>query len=95
MARIIRTDRAKADVLEIARYIASQNTSAAERWVDELDRILHLIAAQTQMGERVDQLSVGVRRRSMGQYNLFYAEIDGGIELRPVLHGARKIEDLL
>ena len=95
MARITRTDRAKYDVLAITEYIAARNPSAAERWVEELDRILHVIARQPEMGERVDHLSPDVRRHSLGNYLLFYAKIDGGIELRRILHGARKIEDLL
>ena len=94
MARIVRTDSAKADVLEIAAYIAADNPSAAERWVDKLDKTLSLIAKYPFMGEAVEHLAPGMRRHCLGNYLIFYTPIRDGIELRRVIHGARKIEDL-
>jgi len=94
MARIVRTESAKRDVAAIAEYIAVDNPSAAERWVDEIDQTLELIGRHPLIGERVDHLVLGVRRFSYGSYLLFYVPIDNGIELRRVLHGARRIEDL-
>ena len=94
MARIIRTRSAESDVIAIAGHIAADNPAAAERWVDELDETLALIAAFPLSGERVDHLAAGLRRHCYGSYLLFYRPLDDGIELRRVLHGARRIEDL-
>ena len=94
MARVLRTATAKSDLSTIADFIAADNPAAAERWLDEVDQTLSVIAAYPHIGERVDQLAPGIRRHSMGQYLLFYRPIDGGIELRRVLHGARNIEAL-
>jgi plasmid stabilization system protein ParE len=94
MRRIVRSDRAIADVLAISEYIAARNQPAAERWLDEIDRRLALIVSQPLIGESVEHLEHGVRRQTFGNYLLYYVPIEGGIELRRVLHAARKIEDL-
>jgi toxin ParE1/3/4 len=91
MSRIVRTRSAKADVVGIAWQIAQDNPSASDRWIDET---LNLLAGFPEMGERVDHLSAGLRRHCFGNYLLFCLPLDDGIELRRVLHGARRIEDL-
>jgi toxin ParE1/3/4 len=94
MARVVRTASAKADVLAIAEFIAKDKPLAAERWIEQLDERLELIATQPLMGERVDYLTPQMRRHCFGNYLIFYMPIEGGIELRRILHGARRIEDL-
>jgi toxin ParE1/3/4 len=93
MKRVVRTRSARADVAAIAWHIAEDNLHAAEGWLDEIDETLNLIAAFPEIGERVDHLTPGLRRHCVGQYLLFYFPLDDGIELRRVLHGARRIED--
>ena len=93
MGRVIRTASAKADILAIAERIAEDKPVAAERWVMELDKTLALIAEQPLMGENVGHLAPDMRRHCLGNYLLFYVPVKDGIELRRVLHGARKIED--
>ena len=94
MARVVRTEAAKSDVLEIAARIAADKPLAAERWVENVDRRLALIAKNPFMGEAVDYLAPGMRRHCLGNYLIFYTPIEGGIQLRRVLHGARRIENL-
>jgi toxin ParE1/3/4 len=94
MARIVRAASAKADVLEIAEHIAADKPAAAKSWVSKLDKALERLAPNPLLGEKVDHLAPNVRRQCFGNYLLFYVPIQGGIELRRVLHGARRIEDL-
>jgi plasmid stabilization system protein ParE len=47
------------------------------------------------MGEAVDYLRPGLRRSSYGKYLIYYEVREKGIGLVRVLHGARKLEDLL
>lgn len=94
MGKIVRTESAKRDILAIFEYIAAENQTAAFNWVDHVDSTLRRISRFPLLGERVDHLSVGMRRFCVGNYLLFYMPIEDGIELRRVLHGARKIEDL-
>jgi toxin ParE1/3/4 len=93
MARVLRTESAKSDILAIYGHIATDKPSAADRWVGEVDSTLSVISHQPFLGEKVDHLATGMRRHCLGSYLLFYVPIDGGIELRRVLHGARKIEE--
>lgn len=95
MARIVRTQSARADIAAIAWHIAQDNPGAAERWLYEIDQTLALIAEYPTIGEKIDQPAPGLRRHCVGNYLLFYRPLDDGIELRRVLHGARRIEDLL
>jgi toxin ParE1/3/4 len=94
MPRIVRTDPSKEDVLSIFEYIAADNPTAAFGWIEKLDETLERIAEFPLIGEQVDRLAKGVRRHCLGNYLIFYAPIEGGIEVRRVLHGARRIRDL-
>ena len=94
MARIIRSSQAKCDLADIACYIANDNATAAERWLDSVDRLLRLIAKNPEMGESANHLKQGLRRYTHGRYLLFYQPQPSGILLYRVLHGARPIEDL-
>jgi toxin ParE1/3/4 len=94
MARLIRTESAKADMSAIADYISVDNPLAAERWLDEINQTLALLAEYPHIGEQVDHLAPGIRRFCVGNYLLFYRPLHDGIELRRILHGARRIEDL-
>jgi toxin ParE1/3/4 len=94
LPRIIRTETAKEDSLAIAAYIATDNPSAADRWLESLDEKLALLAASPLLGEMVEYLAPGIRRHCFGNYLIFYRPIADGIELHRVLHAARRIEDL-
>jgi toxin ParE1/3/4 len=94
MARIVRTSTAKLDIFAIFGQIAADNFTAAEKWIDELDKTLSSLSQSPHIGEAVDHLQTGLRRYSFRNYLLFYRPIENGIELRRVLHGARKVEDL-
>lgn len=94
MATIIRSAEAIFDLADIACYIAQDNATAAERWLDSVDRLLQLLAENPEMGEAVDHLKSGLRRYTHARYLLYYRIQADGILLYRVLHGARRIEDL-
>jgi toxin ParE1/3/4 len=95
MPRIVRTFPARDDLRQIWAYIAQDNIPAADRLIDEVERTLFLLAHSPWMGQSVDEYRVGLRRFTLGNYVLFFEPIEGGIRLVRVLHGARKMEDLL
>lgn len=92
MTRITRRPLAAADVLEIWDYIAEDSNEQADRWVDRLDEKLGLIARQPLMGRTRDELAVDIRSFPFRRYVIFYAPIEGGIDLVRVLHSARDID---
>ncbi len=88
MSRVVRSSDAGRDLAEIACYISNDDTEAALRWLDSVDRLLRLIAKNPEMGESVNHLKRGLRRYTHGSYVLFYKPQDNGILLFRVLHGA-------
>jgi len=94
MSRIVRTAPAKLDIFAIVDFIAADSFTAAVKWIDELDEVLASLSKSPHIGEAVDHLEIGLRRYCFNNYLLFYRPLEDGIELRRVLHGARRIEDL-
>ena len=92
MPRATRRPLAEADILEIWDYIADDNSAAADRWVDQLDDQVRLLATQPMMGRLRNELAPGVRSYPYGRYVVFYVPLDDGIDVVRVLHGARDID---
>ncbi len=93
MPRIVRTPRAKADVLSIGRHIAEQSRSrsVAIRFLDKIDAKLKFLAQHPLAGELRPDLAVGVSSFPIGNYVIFYRPSDGGVDVLRILHGARDI----
>ena len=92
MPRVTRRPLAAADVSDIWDHIAEDNIVAADRWVDQLDEKLRLLATQPSMGRARDELSRGLRSFPFGRYVIFYEPLDDGIDVVRVLHSARDID---
>jgi toxin ParE1/3/4 len=91
MARIIRAPAAESDAVEIWSYIAEDNPDAADRLLDRIDRMFHAIAAQPQLGKRVEELAPNLRFVPIGNYLIFYRPAKDRVEIVRLLHGARDI----
>ena len=89
------TRRARADVLRIWRYIADDDESAADRFIDLLIRHFRLLSANPHVGRRRDELRVGLRSFSVGEYVLFYRVEGQSVLILHVLHGRRDLQALL
>lgn len=50
MTRVVLTDAAKQDLLDVWLYIAADSPDAADRWLDEIEETLHLIAGAPGLG---------------------------------------------
>ena len=99
MSRITRTESSLRDLDDIWDYIAIENhhPADADRLIDEIDKILHLLLTHPQMGEAVEHLRSHTRRCIVqNHYLLFYDTVGDEIRLLRVLHAARLIrpEDL-
>ncbi|MGD9636748.1 MAG: type II toxin-antitoxin system RelE/ParE family toxin [Pirellulales bacterium] len=94
MPRVIRTADSRDDLTAIWLYIAQDSVSAADRWIDKIDRVLQLLAASPGIGETVDHLRPGTRRFNVGSYQLFFEPLVDGIRLLRVYHASRRIEEL-
>lgn len=94
MPQITRRPLAASDILDIWDYIADDSIEQADRWVDRLDEKLELIATQPLIGRARDELEEGLRSFPFGRYVIFYALVEGGVDVVRVLHGARDIDEI-
>jgi toxin ParE1/3/4 len=90
-----KTTQAKADLIEIADYIAVDNPEAAERFLDAAEAAFAQLAALPSIGQAVpfsSALAQGIRVwrvEGFERYLIFYRPVGLGIEVVRVLHTAR------
>ena len=92
MGRVTRRPLAAADILDVWDHIAEDSLEQADRWIDNLDEKLKLIARQPLMGRAREELAADLRSFPFGRYIIFYAPVDGGIDVVRVLHSARDVD---
>ena len=94
MPVIIKRPRARSDLAEIWDYIADDNETRADAFVDTIDSKFHLLAGQPDIGRVRNDLADGMRSFPVGRYVIFYRVVPKGVEIVRVLHGARDVDAL-
>ena len=92
MAVIVLQPRAKADLSDIWQFIAEDSDDQADAFIDLIDQKFQLLAQQSGLGRRREELTEGLRSFPVGRYVIFYLPIPGGVQIVRLLHGARDIE---
>ena len=93
---VVLTDAAVADLLSIGDWIAADNPTQAAEVIELLrERCLQLADFPLAFPLVPRFAELGVRRRPIGDYLVFYRIRDGRVEILHVLHGARDYESLL
>jgi toxin ParE1/3/4 len=83
---------AREDLDEIWFFIAQDNLSAADRFVDFLMDRFPLLAASPRMGRKRDELAPGLRSFPVKSYVILYRLVGNGVEIVRVVHGARDLQ---
>ncbi|MHB1198224.1 MAG: type II toxin-antitoxin system RelE/ParE family toxin [Polaromonas sp.] len=91
MSRVLRRPQAQGDIDDIWNYIANDNITAADNWVDKLDEQFKLLALQPLMGRARDELAASIRSFPIGRYVIFYLPLANGIDVVRVLHSGRDV----
>ena len=93
MGRIKKSPAARADLIDIWQYIADDSSAEADRFLDTIEDVLLLITESPKMGKRKDELALQIRSFPVGDYRIFYRELDAGkgIEVVRVLNAAQDI----
>jgi len=91
---IRRSRKARIDLTEIWLYIAERDEAAADRVLDELERVIRLIATRPKMGRERPELKPNVRSFGVKSWVIFYRVADDFIELARVLHAARDLDTI-
>lgn len=92
MSHIRLTIPAIQDLEEIYDYIALDNVEAAERLKARLQKRWRSAADNPGIGSKRDYLQPNLRSVREGNYVILYHQIEDGIEIVRILHGARDIE---
>jgi toxin ParE1/3/4 len=94
MPRILRTERAEIDLIEILVFLRPRNPKMADRFESEFEEKCHLLAEFPLMGRDRSDLAPGLRSSLVKPYVLLYRPLEDGIEIIRVIHGARDISSL-
>jgi len=95
MPGIIKRPRARGDLTGIWDYIAADNETRADAFVDLIDQKFQALAGHPNLGRSRDELAEGLRSFPVGKYVIFYRAIPAGVEIVRVLHGSRDLNAML
>jgi toxin ParE1/3/4 len=96
MMDVIISDAAYAELLQIGRWIKLDNPSRAEKFISEIydkGQSLREMPRAFPLLPRWEEQ--GIRRRSYGDYLIFYRVNGDVIDVLHILHGARDFEAIL
>lgn len=94
MAKVLRAPDADQDIMQVWHYIAQDNLSAADRWLDGIEEAAQKLAENPGIGRSRAKYGKGLRSIPFGNYILFYVRHSEGIELIRVNHGARDLDSI-
>lgn len=92
MGRHTHSRQAREDLLEIWLYIAADNSEAADRVLDAIDKRCRALAEHPYMGRERTDIQAGLFSFPAGNYLIFYTHTGDGIDIVRVLHAARDIQ---
>lgn len=83
------------DLEAIGDYIASDNPVRAVSFINEIEDVCSRIARQPRAYRRRDDLVKGLRQAVQGRYLILFTEDPEGIVIERMIHGARRLDDLI
>ena len=87
--------RAVEDLETIGDFIAADNPARAVSFIDEMLAVCRRIAERPRAYQRRDDLAPGLRQAVHGHYLILFTDGGDAVVIERVLHGARRLEDLL
>ena len=100
-SKVIKWPRAKYDLIEHYSVIAADKIEPAERFLEVAEDAFERLAEMPGIGRKWDSPERRLARLRVypipgfRNYLIFYREIDGGIEVLTILHGARDLDAAL
>ena len=95
MAVVEWKEQAEEDLIDIWNYIAQDNPQAADDLLDEIEAKASALASNPYLGAARPDIAPELRYSLVGRYLILYRAITDGVEVVRVVHGARKLSDLL
>ncbi len=94
MRRYRLSEQSRSDLDDIWLYIASDNVTAADRFIDDHLSKFQPLATQPGIGRTGDELAGSLRSFPVGNYVIFYRAMQDGIEVARVLSGFRDMPNV-
>ncbi len=100
-SKIVRTPKARRDIIEIATTLGRTSPATEDRFLDALEATLSRLARNPEIGPIVDfasheptDLRYALVQR-FRNYVIFYRASPNGIEVYRVVHGSRDLDAIL
>jgi toxin ParE1/3/4 len=94
MTIILKRPLAELDLLDIWDYIADDSPDRADDFLDRIESKLMTLAQNSGLGRKRSDLLPNLRSFPIGNYVVFYQQIEGGIDVIRLLHGSRDVEEV-
>ena len=95
MAEVHYSSLAAKDLAENAEYIAKDKPDAAYRWIDTIESVCALLAANPELGELREVRGYGhCRSFASGNYVIFYRAAPDGVDIVRILRAERDIDNI-
>jgi len=91
MPIIVKSPKAKSDLVEIWNYIADDSEIRADAFIQTIDKKFHSLINEPFLGIARDEIEADLRSFPVGRHVIFYRRIADGIEIIRILHGARDL----
>ncbi|MEX2139136.1 MAG: type II toxin-antitoxin system RelE/ParE family toxin [Pirellulales bacterium] len=87
--------QASRDVVEVCKYIARDNPTAAKSFARQLHERLALLVRFPESGEQfTDSRGGQYRRVSFGNYVVYFRSVSGKVQVCRLVHGAQQLDRL-
>ena len=87
--------KAIADIEAIGDFIAADDPARAVSFIDELMALCGRIAERPRAFQRRDDLASGLRQAVHDRYVILFPVDADGVVIERIVHGARRLEDLI
>ncbi len=92
--KLIRSKRARQDLIDIWLYVAGDSPDAADALLDAIDEKCKLLTMHPNLGPERNDIRIGLRYLREGQYLILYQIDSQVIRIVRVLHGRRDLNGL-
>ena len=94
MTMVVKSKKAKSDLLSIWAFIAEDSPAAADRLLDTIGQKCNLLGENSQLGQSRFDIAPEMRYFPVKNYLILYKEQPVGIEIVRVLHGSRDLNTI-
>lgn len=93
--RIVRTPRAKEDILGIWEYVAKDSVRNADELLDRFEIVFRSLSTSPDIGVARSDLLDGLRSFPEGRFLVFYRHVGDSLDIVRVVAAARRITPVL